>query len=84
MTVAIEKEWPQESNCIVSPRCIHCPLSACRFDDVRPFQAWLAQRGMPRTIIGDAEADLEAARLGITKRSVYRRLAKARGTEPPV
>lgn len=30
----------EDNGCDVSSRCIACPLSACKHDDLRPYRTW--------------------------------------------
>jgi hypothetical protein len=39
-----------DNGCEVSPKCIECPLPACRYDDPRAFKAFLRARRLAAII----------------------------------
>ena len=75
MTWARTSEIYIDRGCEVSPRCLECPLSACKYDDVGPHRSWLAKNrlfGVKAELAkGDLLKDI-AERHGITERTLYR------------
>ena len=77
MTVAANY-YPPDRGCRVSSTCLNCPLSACRYEDTKPYQAWLKEQGLPYMVMSNVEVEAEAVRLGVTTRTIWRRLRTAR------
>lgn len=70
--------YSPDRGCQVSARCVNCPLSACKLDNPGPFRVWLQMKGRPNLVPNIRAAEREAERLGVTVRTVYRRLEKLR------
>ena len=62
--------------CVVSPDCLECPLSACKFDDPVPFLVWSQQNSWQLEVERLIEEGLPvreiAERTGIQTRVIYR------------
>ena len=70
-----------DSGCDVHPSCLTCPLVRCRYDEPGGTRRLLSE-GRERRIVslrrsGHGIADI-AARLGVSRRTVFRALARAR------
>ena len=35
---------PAGDGCDVAPHCVDCPLSVCKYDDVRPYHRWKVEK----------------------------------------
>lgn len=69
--------WNDINNiCEVAPDCLECPLSRCKWDDLKWFRSMIAVAR--RVAVLDvtrgvrSPAHVEAVRLGVTARTVYR------------
>ena len=76
-----QTQWPLDTGCEVSDSCLRCPLSVCKHDDPKEFNAYL-ERERDHRIMGllrlyqspQAVADV----LGISIRSIERAKARVR------
>ena len=76
-----------DSGCDIHPSCLSCPLSRCRFDEPGGARK-IASEDRDRRILalchqGSVAIDSVARRFGVSRRTVFRVLARARGNEPP-
>ena len=67
-----------DDGCEVSPRCLECPLSACRYDDPVPFQMWKIEHDPTRQ--PQWERFLQMAGAGISTEHMAGVLALSRKT----
>ena len=70
-----------EDGCDVSPRCLECPLSACKWDDPKPYRLWRMEKTDSAILAAFQNTGSErtaADALGITERTVYRAKARQR------
>lgn len=72
----------EDTGCVLFPSCLRCPLPRCVYEDPRGVQRYLRQtrdREVLR-LIGEGHSVPEvAARLGISRRHVFRILRRLRG-----
>jgi hypothetical protein len=69
----------QDDGCELSPSCIRCPLAVCRYDQpggARRLVRNLRQHDLRRLADDGVPVDTLAAQFGMTRRSVYRVLAR--------
>ena len=71
------------NGCSVSPGlhgCLKCPLPSCRYEDSEGYRAWLKAKTDQQLITAMQRDRLTvstaAERFGVTKRTVYRTLAR--------
>jgi len=73
-----------DDGCDVCPKCLECPLSACKYDDPRPYRVWLLKRRVTTVMAharnGDKPAVIAVA-LGVGERTIRRVLRTARAME---
>ena len=70
MSWQADQWFNQFDGCVVHPRCLECPLPACRFDDPYWYFAWKASK---KTKSAEKHTYGEWAEiLGVDVRSVYR------------
>ena len=91
-TVIIHDGWAQPNpqivatGCFVAPDCLECPLTRCKDDDMRTFQACLrlAQGFDALAGINPENGDMQALAhgMGVSVRVAYRRLANWRKIAP--
>ena len=73
-------DFVPDTGCDVAPRCLECPLPACKYDDPAAYRQ-ATQRNLDR-LVRQARHDtgLGAARLGrqfgVSERTVYRILQR--------
>jgi hypothetical protein len=72
----------RDTGCELSPTCLRCPLARCRYDEPGGARRML-QSSRDVTVRSFREEgagiDALAAQFGISRRSVFRILARARG-----
>ena len=72
-----------DEGCEVWPTCTECPLSRCRFDDPRWFAAGINRARDLRVVEAIERGRLSlseaARRFHVRKRTIHRKLARARG-----
>jgi AraC-like DNA-binding protein len=77
-----------DGGCDLWDRCLTCPLPRCRYDEpggARQLFLRERDREIVRLYRGDGVSiDALARRFGISRRSVFRSLRRARGSRPPV
>jgi hypothetical protein len=71
----------RDVGCDIAPRCLECPLPLCRYD-LAPKRAGALLRvaELRRLLAEGATSDAAAARMGISRRTVFR--LKHYGAEP--
>lgn len=71
-----------DTGCSVHPSCLSCPLVRCRYDEPGGVRALLSQDRDEQILAlkraGGLTADQIAARLGVSRRTVFRVLARSR------
>ena len=73
------EDWPPDTGCAVSPRCVECPLPACRYEvlggigTVERLPRDAAIRALRRQGVQITEL---TASSGLSRRTVFRILAK--------
>lgn len=74
-----------DNGCDLAPRCLECPLPACRYE-MLPKQgaAWVLAERIQRLIDQGLTADQVAADLGISRRTVFRVRRQRREMALPV
>lgn len=65
-----------DTGCIESPTCLTCPLPFCKYDDPARYRAIIQARKDTITLAQGGTRKLVAQRLGVTERTVYKRLAR--------
>lgn len=69
----------QDTGCVMSPTCLRCPLERCRYDQpggVRKLRATDRDDALRRFYDEGTSIDALSARYGISRRSVFRILAR--------
>jgi hypothetical protein len=69
----------QDTGCVLSPSCLRCPLERCRYDQpggVRKLRATDRDETLRRFYDEGTSIDALAARYDLSRRSVFRILAK--------
>ncbi|MCS7206788.1 MAG: helix-turn-helix domain-containing protein [Dehalococcoidia bacterium] len=79
----------RDEGCEVSPACLQCPLPQCKYDDPEGYRRWLAQQREARDRQIWEVRQREgltvpqlAQRFGVSQRTVFRALARWRGSIP--
>ncbi len=80
----------EDTGCEAAPRCLECPLPRCRYDEPGGLRG-LLNRDRDRRIAelqsasgGRVPVDELAGRFGLSRRTVFRILAKGRRRRAPV
>jgi transposase-like protein len=75
-----------DTGCDVHPRCLTCPLVRCRYDEPGGARK-LFSEDRDRAIVSmhreGAPVDAIARRFGVSRRTVFRALARERRATPP-
>lgn len=75
-----------DTGCDIAPSCLRCPLRRCRYDEPVAMQRYGRETLETARLCADGlTVDEVAARLGISRRTVFRRAAAAatRSQEEP-
>ncbi len=68
-----EQTHYRDDGCEISPRCLECPLPACRYDmPPKRAGALLREAELRRLLAEGLTADQAAERMGVSRRTVFR------------
>lgn len=68
-----EQTHYRDDGCEISPRCLECPLPACRYDmPPKRAGALLREAELHRLLAAGLSADQAAATMGVSRRTVFR------------
>lgn len=74
----VEMDEYVDEGCDLAPRCLECPLPACKYDLGRKQGASvLKEQEIARHLAAGLSVDETAAAMGMSRRSVYRLKEKA-------
>ncbi|MFN8559648.1 MAG: helix-turn-helix domain-containing protein [Dehalococcoidia bacterium] len=63
----------RDDGCEISPKCLECPLPACRYDmPPKRAGALLREAELRRLLAEGLTADQAAERMGVSRRTVFR------------
>ncbi len=68
-----EQTHYRDDGCEISPRCLECPLPACRYDmPPKRAGALMREAELRRLLAAGFTADEAAVKMGISRRTVFR------------
>ena len=68
-----EQTHYRDDGCEISPRCLECPLPACRYDmPPKRAGALMREAELRRLLAAGFTADEAAVKMGVSRRTVFR------------